>query len=173
MSKITYIIIALLIAGGVWFMFQEQKAEAPAPTDETETMHEDETTDTHDETNTDDTSETDNAVHVGTDVGMEFPEVPVSDNDATAKVFNLTGKNFEFSTKEIRVKEGDTVIVNFESTGGFHDWVVDAFGAATKQVREGEKTTVTFVADKAGTYEYYCSVGEHRAAGMVGKLIVE
>jgi len=32
---------------------------------------------------------------------------------------------------------------------------------------------VTFVADKAGEYEFYCSVGQHRANGMVGKLIVK
>ena len=172
MSKVTYVIIALLIAGGVWFMFQEEKAEAPAPTNETEVVDETESEmDSHDEM--EDTVADDTAVHVGTDVGMEYPETPISDDEVAAKVFNLTGENFAFSTKEIRVQEGDTVIINFESTGGFHDWVIDEFGAATEKVREGEKTTVTFVADKAGTYEYYCSVGEHRAAGMVGKLIVE
>jgi plastocyanin len=29
------------------------------------------------------------------------------------------------------------------------------------------------VADKKGTFEYYCSVGQHRALGMKGKLVVE
>ena len=32
---------------------------------------------------------------------------------------------------------------------------------------------VEFVASIAGTFEYYCSVGEHRAKGMKGNLIVE
>ena len=91
----------------------------------------------------------------------------------TAKVFNITGKNFAFSETEMKVKKGDTVTVNFESTTGFHDWVVDEFKAKTQQVRPGTKTSVTFVADKAGTFEYYCSVGSHRAEGMTGKLIVE
>jgi len=40
-------------------------------------------------------------------------------------------------------------------------------------VTPGTPTSVTFVADKTGTFEYYCSVGNHRAQGMVGKLIVE
>ncbi len=52
-------------------------------------------------------------------------------------------------------------------------WVVDEFDAATGKVRPGTPTSITFVADKAGTYEYYCSVGNHRAQGMAGKLIVE
>ena len=34
-------------------------------------------------------------------------------------------------------------------------------------------TFVEFTVDKTGTFEYYCSVGQHRANGMVGNLIVE
>ncbi len=89
------------------------------------------------------------------------------------EVFNITGKMFAFSQTEMRVKKGTTVTVNFESTEGLHDWVVDEFNARTKQVQPGTKTSVTFVADKAGTFEYYCAVGKHRQQGMVGKLIVE
>ena len=85
---------------------------------------------------------------------------------------DLTGKNYSFSKKEIRVKEGDAVAINFTSESGFHDWVVDEFNARTKQVQTGNSSSVTFVADKKGTFEYYCSVGQHRANGMFGKLIV-
>lgn len=91
----------------------------------------------------------------------------------TAKVFDLTGSNYAFSESEIRVNEGDTVTIHFQSEGGFHDWVVDEFDAATEKVRAGEETTVTFVANATGSFEYYCSVGDHRARGMVGTLIVE
>ena len=88
-------------------------------------------------------------------------------------VINLTGENFNFSQDVIRVKKWDRVTVNFESTGGFHDWGVDEFDAWTGQISPGEKTSVTFVADKAGDFEFYCSVGNHRAQGMVGRLIVD
>ncbi len=54
-----------------------------------------------------------------------------------------------------------------------HDWVVDEFDAKIAQVAAGKTTSVEFVADKTGTFEYYCSVGKHRQNGMVGKLIVE
>lgn len=89
------------------------------------------------------------------------------------KIFNLTGQSFAFSTSEIRVKKGGTVKINFESTGGFHDWYVDGYNKGTKQVNPGEKTSVEFVADKAGTFEFFCTVGNHRQQGMTGKLIVE
>jgi plastocyanin len=85
---------------------------------------------------------------------------------------DLTGKNFEFSKNKIVVKKGQKVTVNFESTAGFHDFVVDEFNANTKQVNPGTKTSVTFTADKVGEFEYYCSVGQHRANGMVGTLVV-
>jgi plastocyanin len=93
--------------------------------------------------------------------------------DGETKVFEVRGSNYAFDQKEIRVKKGDTVTINFESTGGLHDWVLDEFGAATEKVQEGGKSSVTFVADKTGSFEYYCSVGSHRLHGMVGKLIVE
>lgn len=89
------------------------------------------------------------------------------------KVFKITGENFSFSQNEIRVKKGDRVKINFESVGGFHDWTVAEFNARTMRVNTGGKTSVEFFANKAGEFEYYCSVGQHRQMGMKGKLIVE
>ncbi len=92
----------------------------------------------------------------------------------THKTFDVSGTNFAFSMDSISVHEGDTVTINFESTEGFHDRVLDEFDAATAQVRAGDGvTSVTFVADMPWTFEYYCSVGSHRAQGMVGNLIIE
>ena len=93
------------------------------------------------------------------------------------KVFMVTGENYKFmmdgiEAPELKVNVGDRVKIKFTSTEGFHDWVVDEFSAATEKVREGESTSVEFIADKAGTFEYYCSVGSHRANGMFGNLIV-
>ena len=93
--------------------------------------------------------------------------------DNNLEIINIEGKNFEFTLKEIRVKKGDKVRIDFTSTQGFHDWVVDEFNAKTKQINTGNNSSVEFVADKTGTFEYYCSVGNHRVQGMVGKLIVE
>jgi len=92
--------------------------------------------------------------------------------------FKLSGENFKFTmdgqtAPELRVKKGDKVRIEFTSIGGFHDWKVDEFDVATDRVNTGESAAVEFTASQAGTFEYYCSVGNHRAQGMVGKLIVE
>ncbi len=89
------------------------------------------------------------------------------------RTFNVDGTPFAFSVKEMKVKQGDTVKIVFTNKEGFHDWVIDEFNARTKQIAAGKSETIEFVADKKGTFEYYCSVGSHRAMGMKGNLIVE
>lgn len=112
-------------------------------------------------------------VQADTDVGTTGAANDADESVGNVVSVDVSGFNFGYDISEIRVREGDTVTINFVSTDGFHDWVVDEFDAATEKVRPGTPTSVTFVADRAGTYEYYCSVGSHRAQGMVGTLIVE
>jgi plastocyanin len=106
-------------------------------------------------------------------------EPTVSTGDPTptptpgVREFAVTGANFTFSPAELRAKVGDTVRITFTNAEGFHDLVIDEFKVATKQLKANESEMVEFVADKAGTFEYYCSVGTHRQMGMVGKLVVE
>ncbi len=99
-------------------------------------------------------------------------------SESNAVTFKLTGENYKYvldgvDNPELRVKQGDKVIVEFESTQGFHDWAVDEFGKTGRVRTDDGVTTVEFIADKKGTFEYYCSVGNHRALGMKGNLIVE
>ncbi len=89
------------------------------------------------------------------------------------KSFTVIGDNFKYDVKELRVKKGDTVRLTFRNAEGFHDLKIDEFGVDTGKLQAGGENTVEFVADEAGTFEYYCSVGSHRAMGMVGQLIVE
>ncbi|HEY4482716.1 MAG TPA: cupredoxin domain-containing protein [Candidatus Paceibacterota bacterium] len=100
---------------------------------------------------------------------QENPPAPVSG----VKEFTVTGSNFAFSPSTITVNKGDTVKIIFNNDDGTHDWKVDKLGVATKKLGTGESETVEFVADKAGTFEYYCSVGQHRAMGMKGTLVVK
>ncbi|MCH7850272.1 MAG: hypothetical protein IH845_01365 [Nanoarchaeota archaeon] len=101
----------------------------------------------------------------------------VADTPGT-KIIVVTGENFKFvvngvDNPDIIVNEGDTVRIEFRNSGGLHDWVLGEFGARSKRIGSGEQTFVEFVASKKGTFEYYCSVGSHRALGMKGKFIVE
>lgn len=93
--------------------------------------------------------------------------------NGNVREFLLVGRDYTFFPIEMQVKKGETVRVVFKNNQGFHDFRVDGYEVGTKQISEGERETVEFVADKAGTFEYFCSVGNHRQQGMAGKLIVE
>lgn len=155
----TFILVAILALGGALYFYSGTE-------DTTEVVVENETINIESGAPVSDVSDSEDSI---------VDEVVSNDEEAIgeAKVFEVGGKNFEFDVTEIRVKEGDTVTINFVSNDGFHDWVVDEFDAATERVQTDGRSSVTFVADASGTYEYYCSVGQHRQNGMVGTLIVE
>jgi plastocyanin len=96
-----------------------------------------------------------------------------SASEGTVKTFTVAAENFSFTLPEIKVKMGDTVKITLENKEGMHDWVIDEFNARTKLLKAGESDTIEFVANKVGSFEYYCSVGSHRQMGMKGNLIVE
>lgn len=101
------------------------------------------------------------------------PTTPEAMQKGETKTFTVSGKSFSFTPNEIRVNKGDTVKITFKNTGGFHDFTLDEFQVKTPQIQSGQTEDIEFVADKVGTYEFYCSVGNHRAQGMKGSLIVE
>jgi plastocyanin len=103
----------------------------------------------------------------------EVPTTSTVDTSDNAVTVSVKGTDHTFDVKNIAVKKGQTVTIDFVNDEGFHDWVIDEFeGARTPKIQAGQSASVTFVADKAGTFEYYCSVGNHRARGMVGSLVV-
>ncbi len=89
------------------------------------------------------------------------------------KEFTVVGAAFKFDPSTITVNKGDKVKITFKNGGGTHDLVIDEFNVTTKVIKTGEEDTVEFTADKAGSFEYYCSVEDHRAKGMKGTLIVK
>jgi plastocyanin len=172
--KYVYILLALALIGGGYFFVASMQKETPVPAVVApEGSH----------VMPDGTIMRNDAGTEGMGALDEFRQASLEEENAQdpvpaatspdAKVFAIKGVNYGFDVKEIRVKKGDTVTIQFESTDGFHDWKIDEFNAATDRVQPGTPTSVTFVADESGTFEYYCSVGQHRHHGMVGTLIVE
>ncbi len=147
-TKIVIVALVLIIIGGVIYLLLTRQSPVPVETPLQ--------------------TEIENATENPVQETSELTELEVED----AVIIDMSGKDFEFSQDRIQVKKGDTVTINFTSEGGFHDWVVDEFDAATEQVNTGEMTSVTFVADTVGEFEYYCSVMQHREMGMVGTLVV-
>ena len=174
MSKGVLIFLGIVIValGFVWFMGRNPVDTDVPSTDDVMEEHGDSMS-PGGPTDIQDQDAMDNVPPSGSTGMNGSVEVETAIGTGETKTFTVTGKSFEFSVKEIRVKKGDRVRINFSSTEGFHDWVVDEFDAASERVQTGGSTSVEFVADTAGSFEYYCSVGNHRAMGMTGTLIVE
>ena len=148
-NKITAIIIVVVLVGGGLLLF---KNRGVAPTEM--------------EIN-------DNMPVPGNDADEMIVEKDVIETSPTnVKEFSVDAVPFSFSPSTMSVNKGDTVKITVKNVNGTHDFKIDEFNVSTRTLNTGETQTITFVADKAGTFEYYCSVGNHRAMGMVGTLIV-
>jgi plastocyanin len=84
------------------------------------------------------------------------------------------GGALKFDKTELSAKAGKVTITMDNPSDVPHAVEIEGNGVEEegKTVGKGEKSIAT--ADlKAGTYDFYCPVGNHRAEGMEGKLTVE
>lgn len=177
--NILYVIIGVVLLAGGWFYY----ADTSGPDQSADVLIEDESDTDADTTPADTSTAADDVEDESSDespteledetVDTEPEDDATESTDTTEHVFDVSGFNYGFSEEEMRVQAGDTVTINFTSSEGLHDWVLDEFDAATGKVGAGQSDSITFVASETGTFEYYCSVGQHRQHGMVGTLIVE
>ena len=81
----------------------------------------------------------------------------------------------KFNTTKLTTTHGRVTVVmsNPKGSGIPHGIAVEGHGLDKdgKTVKPGTASTVT-VTLKKGTYDFYCPVDGHRAAGMKGKLVV-
>jgi plastocyanin len=84
------------------------------------------------------------------------------------------GGALKFDKTELTAKAGKVTITMDNPSDVPHAVEIEGNGveAEGKTVGKGAKSVAT--ADvKAGTYDFYCPVGNHRAEGMEGKLTVQ
>ena len=98
----------------------------------------------------------------------------------TARVVTLTCRNMAYfldgnptPNPPLTFSVGERIqlhLVNHDAPGVLHDIAIDPLEVATDLVLPGQSTVVSFrIADKPGTYEYYC---RPHAAVMRGPLDV-
>ena len=80
-----------------------------------------------------------------------------------------------FEPRKLKAKTGAVTLVMKDpsSSGKAHGIAIEGNGVDKdgQIVQPGSTSTIT-VTLKPGTYEYYCPVPAHKAAGMKGKLVV-
>jgi nitrosocyanin len=119
----------------------------------------------------------------GTSASKESINPATSSNEAVTsgetmtneneKVINVEAGSFYFKPDTITVKKGQKVKIVLHAVSMMHDFYIDELNVKSPIVKNGDTGTVEFTPDQVGTFEYYCSVGQHRANGQVGKITVE
>ena len=112
------------------------------------------------------------------ETSTEVPEQIPTPTETTEEVqetkeFNIIAKQWDFSPSTITVNEGDNVILNIESIDVTHGFVLSGFGVS-EQLVSGTTVRIEFVADKKGTFSFFCNVfcGSGHI-GMKGTLVVQ
>jgi cytochrome c oxidase subunit II len=94
--------------------------------------------------------------------------------DQTEQVIKITAKKFEYSPKEIRIKRGVPVILEFTSLDRVHGFTVPGLGGIRATIEPGKVTHLRILAPKTGTYEFHCDIfcGDGHE-DMNGTIVVE
>ncbi len=88
------------------------------------------------------------------------------------QVIQITAKRFEYSPKEITLKKGVPVILEFTSLDRLHGFNCPGL-KLRMDIRPGKVNTLRFTPDKAGTFPFHCDnfCGSGHE-GMRGTIIV-
>ncbi len=97
----------------------------------------------------------------------ETKEVPLSEG-----IISIEAGSFYYKPSVLKLKKGEKVTIKLNSVSMMHDFNVDKLGLKIPVTKSGNTATIEFTPTKVGEFEYYCSIGQHRANGQVGKLIV-
>lgn len=103
---------------------------------------------------------------------VAFTPLPIPPAAPQARTFEIDARQFSYSPSELKVAQGDTVILRLVSQDVVHGLYVDGY-AASITADPGQSAALTFIADKAGSFRFRCNVtcGAMHPF-MIGKLTV-
>ena len=90
------------------------------------------------------------------------------------KEITVIASNWKFTPSTIEIKKGENVKLNVKSTTGTHGISIPDLNIKTGKIAQGEEKTVTFTANKIGTFSFRCNVycGSGHST-MTGRIIVK
>lgn len=83
------------------------------------------------------------------------------------------GDSLKFSKSRLTTSAGKVTIAMSNPKGNDLPHAIKIGGKSGKVVQAGGTSRVTVRLKKGRTYTFFCPVGDHRADGMVGKIVVK
>ena len=100
-------------------------------------------------------------------------ETQQTEETTKGRTIMLHSSNWEFSPSTITAKQGENISLHLMGIQGNHGFAIPALGI-NETMSQGESKLVKIPTDKAGTYEFSCSVpcgSGHR--DMKGTIVIE
>lgn len=85
-----------------------------------------------------------------------LPFIPAAAAPAS-RTFRIEASQFSYSPSELHVDPGDHVTIELVSTDVVHGLYVDGYDASV-QADPGQTATLTFIADRPGSFRFRCNV---------------
>jgi len=83
--------------------------------------------------------------------------LPVQSIAPQERTLRIEARQFAYSPSALKVNPGDTVTIQLVSTDVVHGLYIDGYGIYV-EADPGQTTTITFVADKSGSFRFRCNV---------------
>jgi len=105
-------------------------------------------------------------------LAVVFVPLPVPSFSPQERTFEIDARQYAYSPSELRVSQGDTVTIRLVSADVVHGLYVDGYNVSV-EADPGQTATLTFTADKAGSFRFRCNVtcGAMHPF-MIGKLTI-
>jgi len=105
-------------------------------------------------------------------LAVAFVPLPVLPATPQTRTFEVDALQYAYSPSELKVNAGDTVTIQLVSADVVHGLYVDGYDISV-EADPGQTATLTFVADKSGSFRFRCNVtcGAMHPF-MIGKLTV-
>lgn len=157
MRTLLALVVLVILAGGGYYLYSQQTPVTTTPTPTPTTN-----VNVNTPPNTPSTT-SNNGVNIGVDGSVATGQT---------REIVVTNQGMTFNPKTLTAKKGERLKITYNNSGGTHDLKIEGYNVGTKVIQAGQSESFEFVADKTGSFEYYCSVGNHRAMGMVGTFTV-
>jgi heme/copper-type cytochrome/quinol oxidase subunit 2 len=103
---------------------------------------------------------------------VAFAPLPVPPATPQERTFTIDARQYAYFPSELQINQGDNVTIRLISTDVVHGLYVDGYDISV-EADPGQTATLTFIADKAGSFRFRCNVtcGAMHPF-MIGKLNV-
>ena len=94
--------------------------------------------------------------------------------EGEVREIQVVGNEYSFTPSSISVEKREKIALTFRNAGRLpHNLTIKELGVSTKTIGQGASDSVEFIAEEAGIFTFYCSIGNHQSLGMEGSLEVK